>query len=44
MAREFKGMGAGAAQLVAGETPPGYRDWLREYEKPDPSWATTAGP
>lgn len=43
MAREAKGMGAGTAQLISGETPPGYRDWLREYEKPDPSGWTTAG-
>jgi hypothetical protein len=43
MAREAKGMVTGAEQLVHGETPPEYRGWLQEYEKPDPSWWTTAG-
>jgi hypothetical protein len=43
MSREAQGMAAGAQQLIHGETPPEYRGWLSEYQKPDPSWWTTLG-
>lgn len=43
MAREAKGMAVGTGQLIRGQTPGGYEDWQREYNKPDPSWWTTAG-